>query len=111
MSPDLKHSYATPLYPTPFEAGNQNQTTTWEACIPFYELLSARFPSVLRFFQIGVSDNGIPMHAGVVTADGVFRPESNCARAGRFSSTTTASIQESRKGSMPAWRWCGISAY
>ena len=75
MSPDLKHSYATPLYPTPFEAGNQNQTTTWEACIPFYELLSARFPSVLRFFQIGVSDNGIPMHAGVVTADGVFDRE------------------------------------
>lgn len=64
-----------PLYLTPFETGNQNQTTTWEACIPFYELLAARFPSVLQFFQIGVSDNGIPMHAGLVTQDGVFDRE------------------------------------
>jgi len=70
MPTDLKHSY-----PTPFETGNQNQTTTWEACIPFYERLAARFPSVLGFFQIGLSDNGVPMHAGVVTPDGVFDRE------------------------------------
>ena len=62
-------------YLTPYELGNQNQTTTWENCIPFYEKLAADFPQVLRFMQIGVSDNGIPMHAGVITADAEFDRE------------------------------------
>jgi len=62
-------------YLTPYELGNQNQTTTWEKCIPFYEKLAADFPQVLRFMQIGVSDNGIPMHAGVITADAEFDRE------------------------------------
>ena len=57
---------------TPYEAGNQNQTTTWEACIAFYQQLATDFPGVLHFSQIGVSDNGRPIHAGIVTADGVF---------------------------------------
>lgn len=59
-------------YPTPYELGNQNQTATWQECISFYETLAADFPSVLRFEQIGVSDNGIPMHAGVITTDAEF---------------------------------------
>lgn len=59
-------------YPTPYESGNQNQTTTWENCIPFYEKLARDFPQILRFEQIGVSDNGLPMHAGVITADAQF---------------------------------------
>lgn len=62
-------------YLTPYELGNQNQTTTWEKCIPFYEKLAADFPQVLRFMQIGLSDNGIPMHAGVITADAEFDRE------------------------------------
>ncbi len=62
-------------YPTPYELGNQNQTTTWQQCIAFYEKLVADFPSVLRFEQIGVSDTGVPMHAGVITADSVFDRE------------------------------------
>jgi hypothetical protein len=67
---------------TPFESGNQNQTTDWGACIAFYERLAQRFPQVLRLFQIGTSDNGIPMHAGVVSADGVLDRESIC-KSGR----------------------------
>lgn len=63
---------ATSAYSTPYELGNQNQTTTWDVCIAFYEKLAHDFPGVLRFEQIGVSDNGIPMHAGVITADGEF---------------------------------------
>jgi hypothetical protein len=59
------------LYLTPYETGNRNQSTTWAECIAFYERLAERFPTVLRWAQIGVSDNGIPMHAGVVTADAV----------------------------------------
>ena len=57
---------------TPFEKGNQNQTTTWSDCIAWYEDLAKRFPRVLRFSQIGTSDAGVPIHAGVVSADGVF---------------------------------------
>lgn len=59
-------------YLTPFECGNQNQTTEWSACIAFYEHLARDFPGVLNFFRIGTSDNGVPLHAGIVTADGVF---------------------------------------
>ena len=82
MSPDLKHSYATPLYPTPFEAGNQNQTTEWRQCIEFYEGLAVDFPGVLSLFQIGTSDNGLPIHAGVVSSDGVL-DRASIKRAGR----------------------------
>jgi hypothetical protein len=57
---------------TPFEKGNQNQTTTWADCIAWYEDLAKQFPRVLRFSQIGTSDAGVPIHAGVVSADGVF---------------------------------------
>ncbi|MES2069317.1 MAG: M14 family zinc carboxypeptidase [Pseudomonadota bacterium] len=60
---------------TPYEKGNQNQTTTWEECIAFYTELAQRYPKVLHFAQAGVSDAGIPIHAGVVTADGVFDRE------------------------------------
>lgn len=66
---------ANSSYPTPYELGNQNQTSTWDACIAFYEKLAEDFPQVLHFSQIGVSDNGIPMHAGVITADAVFDRE------------------------------------
>jgi len=64
-----------PVMPTPYEKGNQNQTTLWAECIAFYQELAKRFPQVLRFEQIGVSDGGIPVHAGVVSADGVFDRE------------------------------------
>jgi hypothetical protein len=67
---------------TPYELGNQNQTTTWEACIAFYQALAQRCPAVLQFSQIGVSDAGVPLHAGVVSADGVFDRE-QIRQAGR----------------------------
>ena len=57
---------------TPYEQGNQNQTTSWEQCIAFYTELARRFPHALQFEVIGVSDAGLPIHAGVVSADGVF---------------------------------------
>ncbi len=57
---------------TPYEKGNKNQTTTWAECIAWYEMLAQRFPAVLSFGQVGTSDAGVPIHAGVVTADGVF---------------------------------------
>ncbi|WP_295996573.1 M14 family zinc carboxypeptidase [Rugamonas sp.] len=60
---------------TPYEKGNQNQTTLWTECIAYYETLAKRYPQVLRFEQIGVSDGGVAIHAGVVSADGVFDRE------------------------------------
>ncbi|GAB3468415.1 M14 family metallopeptidase [Massilia terrae] len=57
---------------TPFEKGNQNQTTTWAECIAWYEELARQYPGVLRFGAIGTSDAGVPIHAGVISADGVF---------------------------------------
>lgn len=60
---------------TPFEKGNQNQTTTWADCIAWYEELARSHPGVLRFGVIGTSDAGVPIHAGVVSADGVFDRE------------------------------------
>lgn len=60
---------------TPYELGNQNQTTTWSDCVAWYEALARRYPSVLRFGVIGTSDAGLPIHAGVVSADGVFGRE------------------------------------
>jgi hypothetical protein len=57
---------------TPYEKGNRNQTTTWAECIAWYEKLADRFPAILRFGVVGMSDAGIPIHAGVVSADGVF---------------------------------------
>ncbi|MFZ6801521.1 M14 family zinc carboxypeptidase [Undibacterium sp. Di24W] len=63
---------STRAYPTPYELGNQNQTTIWEDCILFYQKLALDFPKILRFQQIGLADGGMPMHAGLITADGVF---------------------------------------
>lgn len=59
-------------FPTPFELDDGNQTTTLAECIAFYERLAERFPTVLRWWQIGTADTGLPMYAGLVTADGVF---------------------------------------
>jgi hypothetical protein len=57
---------------TPYEQGNLNQTTTWADCIVWYHDLARQYPAVLRFEQVGVSDAGVPIHAGVVSSDGVF---------------------------------------
>jgi len=67
---------------TPYEQGNLNQTTTWRECIAWYEDLARRFPHVLRFEKVGVSDAGVPIHAGVVSSDGVFEVDA-IKRAGR----------------------------
>jgi hypothetical protein len=72
----------TPALKTPFEKGNQNQTTTWADCVAWYEDLTRRYPRVLRFSVIGTSDAGVPIHAGVITADGEF-DRAQLKRAGR----------------------------
>ena len=66
-----KPSFA-PDFTTPYESGNRNQTTHWDDCIRFYQELAQQFPQVLHFFNIGQTDAGRPLFAGVVTADGEF---------------------------------------
>ena len=56
---------------TPYERGNKNQTTTWEDCIRFYKDLESNFPKVLKLVDIGTSDGGVPLYAGVVSSDGM----------------------------------------
>ena len=60
---------------TPYEQGNKNQTTTWAECIAWYQALAQRYPRILHFSVVGTSDAGLPIHAGVITADGVFDRE------------------------------------
>jgi hypothetical protein len=60
---------------TPFERGNGNQTTTWQACIGFHQRLAQAFPQWLRFEEAGRSDGGVPIHLGVFSPDGVFDPQ------------------------------------
>ena len=67
---------------TPYEKGNLNQTTTWAECIAWSEELARAYPNVLRFEKVGVSDAGVPIHAGVVSSDGVFDRET-IKRTGR----------------------------
>ncbi|MAJ32541.1 MAG: hypothetical protein CMC18_07880 [Flavobacteriaceae bacterium] len=54
---------------TPYELGNQNQTTTYEECIAFYKELASG-SSKLNIQNIGITDSGWPLH--LVT----FNPES-----------------------------------
>ncbi len=75
----LQYQQASPLHldfpqfmKTPYELGNQNQTTYWQECISFYEALAKQYPQVLQFAPIGISDGGYPIHAGVVSGDGIF---------------------------------------
>jgi len=44
---------------TPFERGNQNQTTTWSECIAWYDALARRYPGArLILAHAGISDLG-----------------------------------------------------
>ena len=61
-----------PDFITPYESGNRNQTTQWGDCIRFYQELAQHFPRILNFFEIGQSDAGRPLYAGVITSDGEF---------------------------------------
>ncbi|MEK8031789.1 M14 family zinc carboxypeptidase [Ideonella sp. DXS29W] len=68
-------STTTPDWSTPFEQGNRNQTTTWQACIEFHQRLAAAFPQWLKLEEVGRSDGGLPIHLGVFSPEGLFDPE------------------------------------
>jgi len=97
-----------PDFKTPYESGNRNQTTHWDDCIRFYQELAQQFPRILHFFEIGQSDAGRPLFAGVITADGEFDRANLQAQGRPVFSITTAFIPVSLKAWMPAWRWYEI---
>lgn len=59
-------SAQTCSYATPFELGNGNQTADYKGCIAFYQRLVHDFPHILQFQQIGLSDAGHGIFAGIV---------------------------------------------
>src|SRR5450830_993216 len=97
-----------PDFITPYESGNRNQTTQWEDCIRFYQELAQAFPETLHFIEIGQSDAGRPLHAGVITSDGEFDRVRLKAQGRPVFFNNKVFILASQKASMVVWRWCGI---
>ena len=46
---------------TPYEKGNKNQSTTYEDCISFYQLLAANSDKI-EMRTMGLTDSGKPLH-------------------------------------------------
>ena len=66
MPPDLRTTY---------ELGNHNQTTTWLECITFYKISPHATRRCCISNRSACPTAGVPIHAGVVSADGVFDRE------------------------------------
>ena len=56
---------------TPYELGNQNQTSTYEECIGFYKELASS-SSKLNIQNIGTTDSGLPLHLVTFNPDSEF---------------------------------------
>ena len=56
---------------TPYELGNQNQTSTYEECIAFYKELASS-SSKLNIQNIGTTDSGLPLHLVTFNPDSEF---------------------------------------
>ena len=46
---------------TPFEKGNKNQSTTYEECISFYQILDSNSDKI-EMRTMGLTDSGKPLH-------------------------------------------------
>lgn len=56
---------------TPFEKGNKNQSTTYEDCISFYQLLDANSDKI-EMRTMGLTDSGKPLHIVVFSENKNF---------------------------------------
>ncbi len=63
---------------TPFEKGNKNQSTTYEECISFYELLAAKSVKI-EMRTMGLTDSGKPLHIIVFSENKNFSFNQNKA--------------------------------
>jgi hypothetical protein len=63
------------MFLTPYELDSLNNTTaTYPQIIDFYYRLSLRYRS-MRLFEIGETDSGEPLHAVIISKDGIFEPD------------------------------------
>lgn len=60
---------------TPYEKGNGNQTTTYEACINYYMQLDKSYNSIL-VKEYGLTDIGEPLYLVIISKDEDFDPVS-----------------------------------
>ena len=63
---------------TPFEKGNKNQSTTYEECISFYQLLDANSDKI-EMRTMGLTDSGKPLHIIVFSENKNFNFNQNKA--------------------------------
>ena len=66
-------------FPTPYEQGNGNQTTTYAQCLSYYQNLAANFKEI-TLEEAGPTDSGLPLHVVVISADGSAKPEPELTR-------------------------------
>ena len=63
---------------TPFEKGNGNQSTTYEECISFYQVLDSN-SNKIEMKAMGLTDSGKPLHIVVFSDDNNFDLNQNKA--------------------------------
>jgi hypothetical protein len=63
---------------TPYEKGNKNQSTTYEDCISFYQLLAAKSDKI-EMKTMGLTDSGKPLHIIVFSENKNFSFNQNKA--------------------------------
>jgi hypothetical protein len=56
---------------TPYEKGNKNQSTTYEECISFYQLLAANSDKI-EMKTMGLTDSGKPLHIIIFSENSDF---------------------------------------
>jgi hypothetical protein len=60
-----------PMYQTPYEKGNGNQTATYDKTIAFFRLLDKDFETI-QMVEMGPTDSGEPLHIVVYNPDKKF---------------------------------------
>ena len=63
---------------TPFEKGNKNQSTTYEECIAFYQILASNSDKI-EIKTMGLTDSGKPLHIVVFSDNKDFNLKQNKA--------------------------------
>ncbi|HEY0092340.1 MAG TPA: hypothetical protein VGB43_07635, partial [Flavobacterium sp.] len=58
-------------FPTHYEKGNGNQTSTYQQTIDYYKLLASTFPSI-KIQEMGPTDSGEPLHLVLFNPDRQF---------------------------------------
>ena len=66
------------LFPTPFEKGNGNQSTTYNECIQYYQDLDASYATI-QMIEKGKTDSGKPLHIVIFSENKNFDVNQNKA--------------------------------